>query len=223
MNKVNIYSDLDSIFDTRYPIIEFTGISVDEYVGRHSDNFRYIGSSFKRLYKNRNRNHLFRADVTRIPIFIELAISDKIEQLELEEETADISVTINIYPYILNDMERKGLEESIINWISYVDEVNIIYKEPDRWVTEEYSIVVMYDGMSFIEYLDVIYNIVKNPIVDLLLIVPGLVDDETIVTNYDKFFEDLTVSLSPICDIQFIDISNYIGSNILRQVSKEEA
>lgn len=219
---IKIYVDLDALFDTRYTVIKRVyDIDIGTYLSRKSDNFKYIGSKqFKELYKHRNRNTLLKSKETNIMGGIINSIARNNMYIIERGDTGNVSLELNMYPYKLNDDDIDAFRGYIKSKLSNVD-IKLIYKKPGTWLLNGYCDIFSYDGMYILNMLLRDGRIDMNPISDLSITLPSIVDDEFDVKDYDKIFLGLMDLYRPFIDLQFIDVSHFCNEKIIKDFNSD--
>jgi len=217
-DRNKIYIDIDVLFDTRYNTLsKIDKVDNESYLTRKSDNFKYIGlKQFLFLYKKRNRNVLLSSETTNIYGAIINSILRKKRDIVDKGISDDIKIDINHYPYLLNEDDKQGLLGYISSHFEGI-EISFIYKKKDIWITNGYFDIFVYDGIDVLDMLTTKYEIYKNPLPNMTLSMPSIVQDESSVVDFDKLFLGMMDIYRMHIDLQFIDISNYCNIKIVEE------
>lgn len=214
-NKHDIYTNLDSILDTRLSLIYslnktlFTDIvknNLNSYQSRIMDDFNGFDSRlFKEIYKKRNKKIIKEPIPNFIPQLLKSYILNALEQKPSEV----ITLYLNVYPYVLSSIEKENLQNGIFNIFKGIINIEILDK-PETEVTvkfmhENIGLIVMYNGLDWVEHNLSNKNLVSLGIPDILMIVPRLTN--RIVVKKDSlndFFTDFEKYLHQFVQLLFL-------------------
>jgi hypothetical protein len=224
---IHVLVDLDSIMDTRLPIL----YSIDEnlaertiksgnYFKRYKDEFEYVTLDiFKPLYKDRTKNVLSLATPTAMLDTISDYCSEAILQNKVTGGDGKLIIYLNIYPYNLSHSEYDNLAKGLMYMIGDV-EVKVVSMDKEeltpKWVDDNLAMLVLYDGLEWLEYHTAMLNIIKNPINNVALMVPATVIGNVKLTTTKaseiiKFFTDMEDMAKTLIKLKFIGVVNYCG------------
>ena len=213
----SLYTDLDSLFDTRLPIAYMlspveTSYQVESgrYHNRNRDNIGNISADIlKSFYRYRTKNILQMANPT--PIFSLLMEQYGILRTKLEtaEERDKLKIYVNTYPYVLSLEEQNVLLIKLCS-IFETNNVELLHKSMsslnDSWFYTNVGYIFMYNGLEWLEHETSSYSIMENPLVDKVLYIPAIVSGEVIDQKIDKsLFLKITETFILIIDINFVD------------------
>lgn len=210
-----MYVELDSLFDTRLSFLKIMtdGYEVPEinYHNRERDNFGIIPEVvFKHYYYFRNKRVFKNALPTRV---IDLCIDIISTYIRTNESVNKFSLIVNIYPYPLTRIELHNLEE-MFKSLFIETEVTFISCDPYElnmeWVSNDVECLIMYDGLKWLEYKNIIGELRKYPITDKILIVPKRIDgigDGKILSKKDIDF--LSVMYKPLVQLEIVDLKTF--------------
>ena len=222
MDKLGVYVELDCLLDTRLATIAridqglAAKVIKEGYHKRMSDHFPGVPlDEYKELYDN--RDHLTLEHSVCTPV-VKL-IGEIIKELEDEASTSPIHkggfVTVNCYPYDVDDEERQILKESIAVWIGSNVEIEVVsvpreVMEP-AYIITRYAVMCMYD---YYKWMDMhAKNFEKVQLASVRLIAPALyidnVPDKDTIRRWTKEADDplraLATLASPLVDLEFAD------------------
>ena len=134
MSTRRIYTTLDSLFDTELAYLDLIDprLSREYFTDEYSieDSYLYLSySSFREMFKNRDKRVLGYSKATSVPDLIRGIINDMdIKRKTGETVNSKITLTINTYPYKLDMDEekeiildsRKGKEIAVFEATEYV-------------------------------------------------------------------------------------------------------
>ncbi len=216
--STGIYTDLDTLFDTRYSLLEKLYPDVAEsvivenkYYDRLSNTYGPLGSNlWNYIYRHRTKEVLI--DV--IPTFIfdtVITIYDSTLKQDINSGTfKEFTLFVNTYPYNLNEDECVAMQaglESIAPQLG-IELINIPQDDITmNWLYSRVSHVIMYNVLEWVEGQGKLGLAGDNTHLNMVLIGPGMVVDEDVlkkVNNYEKYFADMTEQLKPILNIEFL-------------------
>lgn len=155
---------LDALLDTRMGTLLLLGeqfltdaVKTGEYHNREEDKFPGIDlNTFKTAYSKRNKDTLKHSGVTQVISLIEEYVS-KIHNQNLVTPFHFIpSVTLNIYPYELNEIEIDTFKRLLVRYTNkqaIVNVVNMPFEElTPLYVKQNLSMLIMYDYNDWLEY-----------------------------------------------------------------------
>lgn len=214
-NKHDIYTNLDSILDTRLGLIYsvnkplFSDIikkNLNSYQSRIMDDFNgFDNRLFKELYKKRNSKMIKEPIPNYIPQLLKSYILNALEQ-----KPGDIlTLYLNVYPYELSSIEKTNLHDGIFNIFKGIINIEIMDK-PETEVTvkfmhENIGLIVMYNGLDWIDHNLSNKNLISLSLPDILLIAPRLTN--RIVVKKDSindFFTDFEKYLHQFVQLLFL-------------------
>ena len=236
-----LYVDLDSLLDTRVPILKelFPKFSTDYledpenlYLKRIGNNFSYKGytipsSLFETLYKYRTKIVLKDAKPTPLCYSLPLMLDDVLKNHHIEDKNVNPGVLLNIYPYVLDKEEIACLRVFLMNFIPNLIPVEIIYKSPldltPEYINRQQVVdLYMYNGFSWVTFIASTFSYFKHPLLDKTLFLPKQFPD---ISLYDKnkkdLYEILQMNYSYIVPLEFLEMSAYSEKNIDDLVEKE--
>ncbi len=218
--KTSIYVELDALIDTRLTLLGIISPKLSKkllmngkWFTRVIDSFKvYSSAYFSALYDKRNEKLLEKSNPTYIMDIIHETIKIRRElTLSLGQEGRHI-LYVNTYPYILSNEESLLLKIGIASKLLESVDVEIIY-EPNitvDFISKKCYIMIMYEGMRWIN--DKVYegSLLSNSIPDVLMITPAIIGSEDgleILTK--KAFEDIANECELYIKINFIDSSYF--------------
>lgn len=206
-----MFIDLDSILDTRLPVITTLNPSyIDEvltttnYTYRKKDIFGSLPNDvFKAMYRERSKNVLDVATPTNILDFILGYIADLKRDLKAMVANRNYTVFINVYPYSLNITEVLTLEglfyEMFNRYTSDIsrNHIKIVSMSFDdltpEWVEDNVESMCMYNGMEWLEFQTNNLNLIYKPLLNIILLVPAIAESRIPISDVNAdFFKDLS-------------------------------
>lgn len=212
----HIYTDLDSILDTRLATIFnvdknvykeiMNGVeNIEKYLSRKTDSFGKLSNLvFKELYRRRDKKIIATPLPNRIPLLIHSYIASIIE-----DSTKIPKLYLNVYPYVLNTLEKHKLSKSIESIYKNIIDVEIIDK-PNKDITvkfihENIGLMIMYGGLKWIEYNMSNRSLLSLNLPDVTMLVPKILDNNIFSRDQiDNIFKDQEKTLQPFIQLIFI-------------------
>jgi hypothetical protein len=158
MDAQGVLIDLDALLDTRLGALSLsTGMDVAEilkcgYHDRTSDDMSVLDKrldtvAFKKLYDHRNNTVMQNSMMTNLLDFLHTFFKDIRHESLYAADIPEIIVTLNIYPYTLDDDARHMLVNAVSNHIG-IYKVNVVSLPlvsliPD-YIKANYRTVFMY-------------------------------------------------------------------------------
>ena len=222
---LNIYVDIDSLFDTRLALLYYLDHQVAErlatsgdYYCRIIDSFEYIDSSlFKTLYRDRNKTLLNLAAPTNILTLVKDYYVELSTNASMVGNNEPIKLYLNIHRYDLNISEQTILEDSLCAYIPGLSVKIIDLPDIDitpTWINANISVMFMYNGMGWLELHTSTLELISRPLPDVILLAPALVTGEKSgrkhIPDVDQFFdqiEEVTTLLIAVKLLPVIDFS----------------
>lgn len=220
--RKGIYTDLDSLFDIRAVLAclidknneEF--IKSGKYKSRIKDNMGNVSSLiFKEFYRRRTKQ-LFRMAM-QTPLLKDIIRLDYIEMMSLENEqnTGKIPVFVNIHPYNFSIRELDYLKYTILKSLTGSDVrfISMNYEELNpKWIHKHIRDMYMYNGLEWLNYQAATFKIIQEPLLDVMLVVPTLLDSMFYTQSIKKdAFVMLEDQLSKLIEVHFIKTSFFCG------------
>ena len=191
-----IYVDIDALLDTRIATLEFfdekyleaNGVNPNiteaalnsNYFNREEDSFPGISKDlFSQLYSMRNHHTLSKANYTNILGVIQDAVKKLTVQSYTTPFTSKITLTINVFPYILNEDEISVIKQTMTLYTASKAEIFVISKKPEelypRDCQRDFSLMIKYNDYD--KWLDEHARtgaLRINPLTNVTLLVPRL-------------------------------------------------
>lgn len=220
----NLYIDLDTIFDTRLPIVYYideklatTIVENNKYHYRVIDEFDYLTKDiFTAFYRNRNKTLLTLATPTNILRLVYKYYTEVITSNKIHGVDEPLKIYLNIYPYELNVVETYNIANGIKSMISSDINVMTINMSPEEvtptWLLENVAAIFMYHGMDWIERHTANFNIINNPMLDVGMMVPAIISGNKKKikdVDYTEFFEEIEKSLSTLVKLKFLPAKDF--------------
>lgn len=217
----SVYTDIDSLFDTRLPVLNNISHVISgkvlkdgSYFTRVKEQFDIIGGDiFTPLYEQRNKLVLPFALLTHIVDIIRVKVVEVISDISNMGNLDNLSLYINTYPYKLNLVEVESIKETIGMLVNDIN-IKMIYIPNDEltpeWIEEHVDLVIKYDGISWLEHNTKNLNLIRKPLLSTVFIVPALVDNA--VPNKevtDEMFKVAMAHMRMVADVQYINIEYF--------------
>ena len=197
-NNNNLLVDLDSLFDTRLPVLmgiseaaAYNVLNSGYYYNRVKDEFDLIPASiFRTIYRYRTKGVLEYALPTHI-FNVMASILDDIYRDDTKNvlNKDDKYLYINLYPYELSVNEKDILSKAIKQLIPPVNikfiNVNNVELTP-KWIYNNVSSMIKYDLQDWIEWHVSDLSLLEQPILDVLCIGPTRLDDMMSKNTFKK-------------------------------------
>lgn len=216
INNLSILVDLDSLLDVRLVLMDaldsgYTRRLLEDgtYHTRLFDSVRYTSPElFNRIYEHRNSSMLEGA----LPTDIYDTIFDYITQVKhtaLSESSSEINVVVNLHPYRMTSEMEEVIVKGVAKRLNNVVEVTSVDMNPSEltplFVSKHYGMMIMYDGLRWIDYHATTQALAKMPIPDMVLLTPMLIRSKDMLAHkeYIKFFEDIAKQIGVLVNIVF--------------------
>jgi len=209
---MRIYIELDSIIDTRLPILNYLNGDMDllTYINRNNDDYPFIRERvFKKLYENRQRTLINKPIYTPMLNILRMLITEATHAANREEDNEKPIVHLNIYPYRLLDNEKDIILTGLSTATLGFADVDIIDIEPNIDILYNYDTIIKYDGMDLLDNPDVIQRLTEIPIPNTMLIVPKNIPPDIGVDNIDDMCEFINYTLSTLIEIALIEYAAF--------------
>lgn len=216
----NIYTDLDSILDTRHSLLYYLNkdiakdvISNNTYRNRKKDSFENISMDiFRNVYRYRNKELLLIAKPTHICGLISNLILTELKDIS---EDGIFNLYLNVYPYNLTMDEQSNLIELMDRMIPDFVGIKIINSNLDdidpEWIkSNEIKTLFMYEALNWLEYQNANTKILTNTLTSVLLYGPDIIDGnikESMLTP--EFFKNLTIMFGGIINYLPIEVKYF--------------
>lgn len=228
--NINIFIDLDAIFDTRIVTLYFMApdiaedfMSGDKYYNRVRDNFGWITyDMFNSFYRNRTDIVLRNAMLTSILKIVSKVMAD----INLNEHTMMLTkrMYVNYYPYDISSEMVDELKTFIGNIYSgmHIDMVRMSNRElTPSWVKENVSTIIKYDAVDWLAYHTATSEIISTPLINVLLIGPAISNGVNTIKNIkNELFTEVVRSVEPFITYMPINTEYF---NVATKKDKEQS
>jgi len=220
--KNGIYVTLDALLDTRYATISkydkkllYELIDSDKYFDRMYDEFGYINNTlYNYIYNFKNKQTLMLSPPTKV---IELIASEFLlmeSKLIEANEIPVLPLTINTFPYTLNDKEMKSFTKAIKSWClnNRIEVAFVNFKPEDvtlKFIGDYFSVAIMYD---FSKWLDYHLNTKTGVALSTTLYVPAILGTPIKVKKIkelEEMFNAYAELFSPYIKVVHIPLETY--------------
>lgn len=211
---INAYTTLDTILDTRLPVLTVMAPKVAQkvvnnmyYYSRIMDEFDIIPyNMFKPIYESRSKAILKVATPTYILESIRDYINESIHTSKERGSYDEMILYVNSYPYKLNEVEVTNLTIGLTNMFPNVI-VEIINKSPleltPKWIDTNIAVMFDYNGLEWIELHNSLGNLIKDPVIEVAMFVPTLINRYIDTTDFNKKIKDIEEMFKPIIRLNF--------------------
>lgn len=215
MAKNNLLVELDCLLDTRLPILTMLDediaksmVTDGSYQNRTMDQFKIIPRDmFTALYNFRNKAILNLAIPTLMIEVIKNFVNESIHSMKEMHDMEEIILYINTHPYKLSTEEALTLVEGLKIYVPNVT-IKVISMDfktlTTEWVSENLSLLIMYYGVEWIEYQHALNNTITNPILDVGVMVPALLNTSIANNEVDQYLTKVEETFKTITRLSFI-------------------
>ena len=216
----NIYTDLDSILDTRHSLLYYLNkdiatdvIASNKYRNRKKDSFDNISMDiFRTIYRYRNKELLLIAKPTHICGLISNLILTELKDIS---EDGVFNLYLNVYPYVLTMDEQSNLVELMDRMLPDFVGIKIINSslddvDPDWIKANDIKTLFMYEALNWLEYQNANTKILTNTLTSMMLYGPDVIDGnikEDMLTP--EFFKNLTIMFGGIINYLPIEVKYF--------------
>ena len=216
----NIYTDLDSILDTRHSLLYYLNkdiatdvIASNKYRSRKKDSFDNISMDiFRTIYRYRNKELLLIAKPTHVCGLISNLILTELKDIS---EDGVFNLYLNVYPYVLTMDEQSNLVELMDRMLPDFVGIKIINSslddvDPDWIKANDIKTLFMYEALNWLEYQNANTKILTNTLTSMMLYGPDVIDGnikEDMLTP--EFFKNLTIMFGGIINYLPIEVKYF--------------
>lgn len=196
----NIYIDLDAILDTRLGTLSkydqelaIRVLMSGNYHNRKEDVFEDISKEeFRELYSKRDKEILATSALTNISKVLKELISDIIKQSIATPYQSGVKVTINVFPYKLDDIEKEEISiamEAIASGVAIIEIINVSPEElTPAYCKQSFSVMIKYDYEDWMNIQTKAFE--TKRLSDIVLFAPGIffgqIPTENEIENFAK-------------------------------------
>lgn len=190
MNQISVYTELSSLFDDKRAVLEtmlpagetWDGVFKTSYENRRIDIFEkpelgIYNDKYKELYSKRDIL-LFR-NIRPTPLInrILTLVLDAEKLIGKPIAASKINITINLYPYVLDDELKGNLYNDIKSILPYNNSIDFVNRSPAQLTSSylrnfsnvfKYDLLIGEDSKAFMESLP------KTPMMNTRCFVPDL-------------------------------------------------
>lgn len=219
--------ELDCLLDTRLAILfglgeNFAKRAIDNgYYDRLIDDFPNVPfEEFVQLYKNREKNVLRNAMLTKVVFLMREFVMATTHQILTSPFHMKPAIIVNTYPYEFSNEEAEVLISVVVSMTSGMADVELVRMSPEQitpaYVKKHLSLVVMYEYPEWLELHAENENFKKVTCPEVTLIGPALFFkrptkkelEETHRTGINPF-KAVEEMVSPIIGLRLIDAENF--------------
>ena len=232
-----IVVDLDSLLDTRIPIIndlvgdkKTTEILNNGYFTRNSNEFPGITfEAFQEKWVNRNSDILPRSMMTGCVQFLQSMLKELVVQKTATAGHDHFRIMVNIYPYEMDDEEKEELRLVLENY--FINLVNVTvsripYQYMDyHWVRDNVGAMVFYNWCDWINEITDSFggSLMKNTLSRITLYAPAIhmvKKTEESEKNFVTNMEFVQTCMSTAIGLEYIDVSIFSMVNLKKIAQK---
>ena len=218
MEKFTIYTDIDTLFDTRLSTIasispaiasEILIGGIGKYISRQTNNFDGMPENlFEQVYATRGIDIFRNSTATNV---MSLLFNIHTETMK---SFADIvpKMIINTYPYEFEMVDIRNVIAGLRTYVP-VEDIKFIYKSNKEltpaYIDKEVGLMVKYDGLEWIETQLGTKKLLKTYIGDILMYIPNIMFRTTKKRIVKKEFDDVIRVISKFIDLEVIDPINF--------------
>lgn len=232
--KRSIYVEIDTMLDTRLPILYLLSKKTAEdclysgsYHTRNSDQFGNISAEiFYAFYNKRIKPILYMATKTPMLEVVKEHYADIVTNPMTIDHEEDYSIYLNTYPYDLTTEEIENFTTMMKSSIpdSIIKHVNMSPMElsPD-WVKKNAGTLIMYQGVNWIEYWASTTELLSANLLDTQLYTPALFYRKPNIE--ENQIEMVTETLRLYIDFNMLQVSCFSTeiSDIVNRLNKQES
>lgn len=216
-----VYTDLDSIFDTRVVMLGLLTNQGEYEIGNHNyikrvrDNFGTLSDKiFHYYYKYRSNRILNIAPLTSV---LDIIKDYALDNIDKGIEDMDMTLYVNIYPYNLSSASQNLIKLIILK---VLPDVNILFinvklqeLEP-HWVKENIDLFISYTAIEWLNYSLTTGKFIHHPLLDVMILAPFRLEG-TLRSNQvnDRLIDQTLAFLRTICDFNYLDIATFCGKS----------
>lgn len=223
-----VYVDLDSLFDTRFAVLE----QVDPVLALHNlkngwntrvqDVFEGIDKKlFDELYKTRDNSVLAMAPATQIIDAVKTWVTKALETINGSPNGDKVVIFVNVWPYNITKVHAREIGNSVHRLVGQTVDIRMINIDPEKICTKTakayFSAMFMYDWDYWLEANTKNASFEKQRIPDVTLYAPKVYKQgepskeelAMIAKSKANMFEQFEMMAGPQVGIEFIDIAFY--------------
>jgi len=212
---IYIYSDLDSIYDTRYNLLELLlgkkllNDITRNYNSRMNDDFKLIPEDiFKYYYRKRDLRVMYKPRPVMIQEYILSKILDLSQTSLSRGGDGQVTFLINTFPYLLHDSKKELFKSYFLKHLPKRTNVELITYEDIPYKKYDISEFVLYDGLEKIDKLIKKDKIKYGKFSDSLLVIPdNLIKNGPSFEDRDTILKQLEMIYKPFINIEFCSVS----------------
>lgn len=159
---ISVYVELDCLLDTRLGILKqyypdkWHEVILDDYHTRVCDIFKGVDQDeFRELYKNRGIGIIEKSVLTPCFALVNKVLFTLMKDLPDDPEFESVSLTVNTYPYFLDEEGLNDILKAIRKWVDFKVDVHFIHIPPKALTPPEvkakYIALIMYDFNTWTE------------------------------------------------------------------------
>lgn len=181
----NLYTDLDTLYDTRFELIRLINpyeankiLRDGSYLNRFTETYGNIPYDvFYPLWLKRNKNLFIKANHTLMLQIIKQYYASIYVNDIFSSVKDELKLYVNTYPYILTEKENKLLEDYIAKYIVHCEVITIFKSKKElttKWVSENIGTMFKYDYLDWLDYQVTtgMYNLGVQKVVG---VIPGVI------------------------------------------------
>ena len=221
-----IYTDLDSLFDTRVVILSALtnggsldiGLQPEDYIKRVRDNFGMVSEKLFNIYYSRRGKSVFHhAPATYLFDFLKDYVLDSI-QIDTQKDKT-IECILNTYPYNFTPEEDKLFLIIVGKLLPGVD-LKLIHRPIHdidiEWVGNNINLFVSYYAVEWLQGALDNYELYSTILLETMVMAPCLISGMLESKYFDKeAIKSTRAFFNTICKFEYMDIGTFCGNEKL--------
>lgn len=235
----NIYIDLDCLLDTRLGTLSKLGTDLatkalqeGQYLKRLSDNFTGVTKAdFDAAYAKRDLETLQHSVLTNAVFFMQRIIKDSLLSAVMQAKVENVSFTVNIYPYDVNDPDFIDMLIGCVRFHTYSTATINVVSLSDAELTpsyckDNYQIMIRYHWLNWVNEHKAYFETKGIPSVTVVapeMFIEEVPTKEKLVSMGLKGinpFEETVRVTAPLFRLKFMPVSMF---SIHEQITKDNA
>lgn len=221
--RQGIYTDLDTLFDTRMAAIEEVDLLLsltllrDNWCMRVDDTAKPIpDEKYKELYDNRDINTLVKAIPTFISETIRAWCGQALVSIGVTPFPGYCEIFVNCWPYKLTKVQAREYADKLKETLGDSIKITMIQVDPKTITCKDaklfFSAMFVNDWHDWLEARAVAGDIRATPIPDVTLYAPRVCRGSISQSEYDSIknvdvFSTVEQKLMPVIGLEFLEVS----------------
>lgn len=223
----NVIVDLDCLIDTRYGLLyqcwggRVNAVDMQKYCERKTsrvwEHFGVLEEEWKAAYAKRSVETLLKSAPTLMSVYLQNILTPAIMQAMSSPIHNKPTLTVNYYPYRLEEWEVEDVKASVQEFVGKDVSVKCVYIPTYEFTPEmikrEFNGWILYDLLEWLT----MHNeaLAKTPMPDVTFFIPSVINvgdensEEVNIQGEGSPFSVLKASLSEFVLIDAIDVKLY--------------